>query len=49
MEEDIFEKALRLLCERNLEKLGVTADIIITKISDDDEDSSVASSDSSHK
>lgn len=28
---DVFEKALRYLYERQLEKLGVTANIIITK------------------
>ena len=32
--EDVFEKALRLLYERRLEQLGVTATIIITKVSD---------------
>lgn len=31
MEEDIFEKALRFLYECRLKKLGVEADIIITK------------------
>lgn len=35
--EDIFEKALRLLYERRLEQLGLQGDIIITKISDEDE------------
>ena len=29
--EDIFEKALRLLYERRLEQLGVTANIIIMR------------------
>ena len=33
-EKDIFEKALRLLYERRLEQLGVTADIIITREAD---------------
>lgn len=31
MEEDIFDKALRLLYERRLAQLGIQADIIIEK------------------
>lgn len=37
MNEDIFEKALRLLYERRLAQLGIEADIIITKIGDEKE------------
>lgn len=35
MNEDVFEKALRLLYERRMEQLGVTGDIIITKIAEE--------------
>jgi hypothetical protein len=34
--EDIFEKALRFLYEKRLEQLGIEADIIITKITEED-------------
>lgn len=36
MEEDIFEKALRYLYECRLKKLGVEANIIITKKEDEE-------------
>lgn len=35
---DVFEKALRYLYEKQLEKLGLTADIIITKISSEEQE-----------
>lgn len=35
---DVFEKALRYLYEKQLEKLGLTADIIITKISPEEQE-----------
>ena len=36
MNEDIFEKALWFLYEKRLEQLGIEADIIITKITEED-------------
>lgn len=36
MEEDIFDKALRLLYERRLAQFGLEADIIIKRITEED-------------
>lgn len=41
---DVFEKALRYLYEKQLEKLGLTADIIITKISSEEQEEEVHAS-----
>ena len=37
MEEDIFEKALRLLYERSLDQMGMTAEITIERVPRDEE------------